>query len=257
MKKQPIYEFYWFGTCIRFLQDAGQGHGIKSPGGVIDNLTEFLGYLDTLSLNVTKRVAEDKLDAITKELEDSIPDQKLSSAQATKLSEIMGVIRVTLDAELSGVDAFTPTPKRLDLERLLSAVNDLFSPDTFNALPEIARYDFSEAGKCIAFELPTGAAFHILRGTESVLRKYYEQMIRQNRIKSLMWGPIVTDLRKRPKTKSYDVLNNHLDNIRASFRNPTQHPEAIYDIHEVQDLWSVCVDVVNRMVRILRDHGYA
>ena len=48
------------------------------------------------------------------------------------------------------------------------------------------------------------------------------------------------------------VLLNNLDNIRQSFRNPTQHPEKIYDIQEVQDLWSLCVDVVNRMSSDIR-----
>jgi hypothetical protein len=150
------------------------------------------------------------------------------------------------------VGAFTPTPKRLDLTRLLSDVSSLFAPDVFNALPSGARYDFSEAGKCIAFERATAAAFHILRATEDVLRFYYNGMVRHRRITSLMWGPIVIDLRKRTLTKQYEPLNNHLDNIRVSFRNPTQHPEAIYDVHEVQDLWAVCVDVVNRMIRTLK-----
>src|SRR5687767_6428536 len=109
--------------------------------------------------------------------------------------------------------------------------------------------------KCIAFERPTAAAFHILRGTEDVLRSYYRRMVRNGRIKSSMWGAIVQDLRKRGATKAHVTLNNHLDNIRSSFRNPTQHPEAIYDIHEVQDLWAVCIDVVNRMHKALVAEG--
>jgi hypothetical protein len=66
-----------------------------------------------------------------------------------------------------------------------------------------------------------------------------------------------TDARFDLRCDFHGEVNNHLDNIRVSFRNPTQHPEAIYDIHEVQDLWSICVDVINRMVKILKDHGYA
>ena len=83
----------------------------------------------------------------------------------------------------------------------------------------------------------------------------YSQMVKRNRITSTLWGQIVNDLRRKSLTKKYDALNNHLDNIRVSFRNPTQHPEKTYDIDEAQDLWSVCVDVVNRMVRILREES--
>ena len=67
----------------------------------------------------------------------------------------------------------------------------------------------------------------------------------------MMWGPVVTDLRRRPKTKEHTTLYNNLDNIRLSFRNPTQHPEKLYDIHETQDLWHLCAEVINRMARLL------
>jgi len=163
--------------------------------------------------------------------------------------------RLTLDAEIIGIHAFTTTPKRLNSEKLLDDVSSLFAPDAYSSFPDIAKSDFAEAGKCIAYELPTVAAFHILRATEANLRHYYKQRIKQKRIASEMWGPIVEDLRKRSKTKTHTTLNNHLDNIRLSFRNPTQHPESVYDIHEVQDLFSVCIDANNRMFKILKNES--
>lgn len=93
----------------------------------------------------------------------------------------------------------------------------------------------------------------MLRGTEDVLRFYYKQMIRRQRVSSLMWGPIVIDLRKRTITKKYTALNNNLDNIRSSYRNPTQHPDAIYDIQQAQDLWPICVEAINKMIGVLKD----
>lgn len=103
----------------------------------------------------------------------------------------------------------------------------------------------------MAFERPTAAAFHILRAAEDVLRSFYEKVVKQKRITSRMWGPIVIDLRKRTAMKNEAALLNNLDNIRASFRNPTQHPEKIYSMDEVQDLIFLCVDVINRMAAFL------
>jgi hypothetical protein len=117
-------------------------------------------------------------------------------------------------------------------------------------LPTIARFDLDEAGKCIAFERPTAAAFHLLRATERVLVAFYEALARHKRAPR-MWGPMVTDLRKRKAAAQHEVLLNNLDNIRRSFRNPTQHPELTYDIHEVQDLWGLCIEAINRMVKVL------
>jgi hypothetical protein len=59
---------------------------------------------------------------------------------------------------------------------------------------------------------------------------------------------MIKHLRER-RSAPPKVLLDHLDGIRTNFRNPTQHPDATYDIHEAQDLFSVCVDAVNRAAR--------
>ena len=93
-----------------------------------------------------------------------------------------------------------------------------------------------------------------MRGTEAVLRAFYLRLVHRKRVKQLLWGPLVQDLRVRRKfagATEYTVLFANLDNIRLSFRNPTQHPDKIYDTQEVQDLWGLSVDVVNRMAKDL------
>lgn len=253
MIKQSIGSYYEFGTQMRYLQDMAQGHRIKAEDCVLDNINRFLSSLDKLGLVVTKRAAwklRNCRDALLK-ADNDILDAK----QGAELSTVMTDLRLTLDAEIQGVHAFTTTPKRLDSEKLLNDISSLFAPDTYASFPDIAKYDFAEAGKCISFELPTSAAFHILRATEANLKHYYKKLIKHKRIESEMWGPIVQDLRKRNKTRIHTTLNNHLDNIRLSFRNPTQHPEAVYDIHEVQDLFSVCIDANNRMFKILKENS--
>ena len=69
-----------------------------------------------------------------------------------------------------------------------------------------------------------------------------------------MWRDIVVALKKRRDPPPAELLDN-LDNIRKSFRNPTQHPEKIYDIEEVQDLFGLAIDVVNRMTAYLTRKG--
>lgn len=235
---------------MRYLQDARVGANIKGPEFILKNIERFLSNLEKLKLVVTNRAAW-KLRNWKQAIEKS-ENESMTATQASELVRIMNDLRLTLDAEIQGIYAFTTTPKRLDSEKLLKDVASLFAPHTYDSFPDIAKYDFVEAGKCTAFELPTSAAFHILRATEANVRHYYKSMIKQKRIASEMWGPIVQDLRKRNKTKKYTTLNNHLDNIRLSFRNPTQHPEATYDIHEAQDLFSVCIDANNRMFKILK-----
>jgi hypothetical protein len=252
MERRSITEYVAFGASLRYLQDAVEGMPIHGKALILWNLGRFLNKLKKFQLSVTDRAAHD-LRSLARELFQTEDKAVLSAEQVAKLKSMITVLRITLESEVKGIESFFITPKIIDVTKLLDGVPSLFAPGVFNSLPVIARYDFSEAGKCIAFERPTAAAFHTLRGTEDCLKHFYCSFIRRKRVKDLMWGPMVNDLRANAKTKKFETLNNNLDNIRLSFRNPTQHPEKIYDIHEVQDLWSLCVEVVNRMCRILKE----
>jgi hypothetical protein len=248
MISRSIFLYYWFGTCIRYLQDARAGAPITGVGHIRENLDHFFSYLKNLDLLVTQRASE-----ALKKFSDQLPKDdasKLSYEQGVELNRLMTEIRTTLEAELEGFEAFVITPKRLDVKRLLTDAGSLLAPGVYDKLPPIAQFDLSEAGKCTAFERPTAAAFHLLRATERVLVAFYEVLARHNRV-SRMWGPMVIDLRKRKNAKKHEVLLNNLDNIRKSFRNPTQHPELTYDIHETQDLWGLCIEAIGRMAKAL------
>ena len=178
---------------------------------------------------------------------------KTSEDIASAIRDLMKNIRKTLESEIALIDVYIPTQKRYDVNRLLEDVASLFTPGIFVQLPALAQYDLNEAGKCTAFERPTAAAFHSLRAVEGVLRHFYTSLIKQKRLaqEKQNWGPIVEVLRSKSKTKKYSTLYNHLDNIRNSYRNPTQHPDIKYDIHEAQDLFGLCIEVINRMNQIL------
>jgi hypothetical protein len=248
MQSKSIGEYFKFGTGFRFLTDAEPHYKVHGDAYVLSNILVFLQYLEELSLFVTKRTkAAHELNLFADKLKKMPPDSKLGNEGAAELRRIMRDIVETLKAELKGKSAFITTEKRIDISKLLFDMKSLFPSGVFDLLPEIAKYDLNEAGKCIAFERSTAAAFHLLRGTESVLRDFYCSLVKRGRF-DMMWGPIVTHLRKIRKHPDITLLNN-LDNIRVSFRNPTQHPEKTFDIDEVQDLFGLCCDVICRMIR--------
>lgn len=246
MQSKPILEYIFFGTALRYLQDVDAGFTVHGEEYVLYNIDSFLYSLQEFDLPVTQRAAYE-LQAFRDKLSKSASDSKCTVEEANELCKIMEDLRKTLFAEAKGNIAFVVTDKRIDVNKLLSDVPSLMVPHVFGTLPDVAKYDFVQAGKCIAFELPTAAAFHMLRGTEAVLRHFYCSVVQRNRV-ALLWGPMVESLRRCKKSLPLPLLDN-LDNIRRSFRNPTQHPEKIYDIQEVQDVFSLCVDVVNRMAK--------
>lgn len=249
MESKRISRYIVFGTELRYLQDCQEGWVVHKEAFVLENINRFFNHLNEFDLPVTQRAAFE-LRKFRDRLRESKTDHVLTNDEASELSNIMKDLRKTLFAEAGGNIAFIVTDKRIDVNKLLSDMPFLMAPDVFDSLPDIAQYDFIEAGKCIAFELPTSAAFHLLRGTESLLRQFYCSFIRRGRV-DLLWGPMVKHLKDRKKRIAQPLLDN-LDNIRRSFRNPTQHPDKIYDIQEVQDLFGLCVDVVNRMAALIK-----
>ena len=255
VERHTLHEYFWFGTCVRYLQSVNAGEPIHEPpessgaGFVLFNLDQLFSHLADLNLKVTTRAAW-RLRPLRDELAASEQLAKLTLDQANRLRLLIKELRLTIEAELQGLDAFVPTPKRLDVRALMDDVSQLFAPGIFAKLPVVARVDLSEAGRCLAMERPTAAAFHMLRGTEAVLRAFYHTLAKRKR-NATMWGPIVADLRRRRSANEQSIVLNHLDHIRVAFRNPTAHPEKFYDIQEAQDLWSICADAINRMALVL------
>ena len=249
MIKQPIWTYIQIGTSLRYLQEAEEGRLLKekdNPSWILDNIKWTLDSLDKFGLPVTKRASTELQNFYNKHKNCKF-GSRLTQKQASELREIVINLRRTFSAEAKGIFAYIVTDKRIDVDKLLDDVPALFSPRIFQLMPDIAQYDFMEAGKCIAYELPTAAAFHTLRGTESTLRLYYCNHIKRRRLTTLLWRPMVEHLRKCKKPIPKILLDN-LDNIALNFRNPTAHPEYKYDIYEVQDLFNLCVDVNNRMI---------
>ena len=212
---------------------------------VIVNLTDFLSFLKEHELKVTQRVDGGTIQSHIDKLAALSADEKITAENSKELVELSKKIDPTLDAELQLREAYILTEKQFPLPTLLDHIDRLFWKDVFAFLPLPIQDDFREAGKCIAFERPTAAAFHILRATEGALRIYYRALVKRGFDNEATWGKMVTELRTRKRASR--ILLDSLDNIRNNFRNPTMHPEYSYGIDEVQGLLPLCADSVNRI----------
>lgn len=246
MQSESIWRYIFLGTALRYLQDHETGWRIQGEGRLLNNI-EFVEYLlEQAGLVVSARAFEREVMPIKRRLQEAAEDAVLEEQDAADLHDAVNGFRIALEAEAEGKVAFIVTDRRYDANKLLTDVGHLLRPGIYESLPDIAKVDMAEAGRALAFELPTAAAFHLLRATEQVLRDYYVAWVKRNRVNPLLWGPMVSSLRRRSKSPP-DALLNHLDHIRKNFRNPTDHPEKIYDIEEAQDLFALCCDAIGRM----------
>lgn len=128
-----------------------------------------------------------------------------------------------------------------------------FPPKYRSLLPTLTRSDVDQAGKCLAFDLPTAAAFHLLRGTEAVLREYYECVVpgaKRPAPKMRNWGAYIKLLREH---NGDSKITSILDHLRESYRNPVLHPEENYTDESAQVLFGVCVSAIVMMIDAIVD----
>lgn len=161
----------------------------------------------------------------------------------------------TLNAELNIISAYyINSSKRIANEILENNIQKLFAKDVFQYLPEIARYDFDESGKCLLLNRFTACAFHTLRGTEDVLKFYYEKLLDISAKEHQTWWNFYEEIEKFNKNaqpKISEELLNNLNNLRKFYRNKAQHPQMIYNSDDVQDLLFNCIKSINEMIQDL------
>ncbi len=246
MREISIAKYILLATSVRYLQDVSAGILIKGDALILHNIKAVFNAFDEHSLPVSAHAAH-KLKEKMEEFEEKGDDDILTNEDVGELKEIMRELRPTIIPESSGIFIFITSEKIYSIDKLLKNVFSLMPKNTFSLMPEIAKIDFEEAGKCIAFDRATAGAFHILRGTEGVLRQFYCSIVKRGRIDPLLWGGMTKHIEKRRGAYKYAI--NQIDLIRRNYRNPTQHPEKIYDIDECQTLFGLCVHAVELMVK--------
>jgi hypothetical protein len=133
-----------------------------------------------------------------------------------------------LAAELSIADLYAVTPKRgFDTTALAERGAEIFPPDLVKKVPESAK-DAAEAGRCLAFELPNGAGFHLHRIGELVMRRYYDVVSNGKPRPEQRNISAYIDALKNAGVKNKKILSA-LAGLKNFHRNPLLHPDESLD----------------------------
>lgn len=263
MNKVEIYEYYSFGYNYNNLLTRSSQDTIEEFSKKIE---DYVNFINDLKLKVTKsslklqgiNVDFEKLSKLNKGKKKSEPVPKeIHESIITKIKNT----DKTLDAELNIISAYyLQNDKRISQEILESEMSKLFANNVFHSLPEIAFYDFDEAGKCLLFNRYTACAFHTLRGTEDTLKFYYQKLLNVVAIESQTWWNFYDEIEKsitngKITPKPSEELMINLNSLRKFYRNKTQHPQMIYNSDEAQDLLFLCVKTSSEMINDLEKRG--
>lgn len=242
------YSYIQIGLAIRLLRNVDKTSKKKF---VLDSIETLIECLEEGNFEVTIAAMKSRtyLQMVSelKCLEDE--SAEIGEGLAKKVVREFKTIESVVFPESSIKKIYILPNRRFNSEYLLSDPGKLLADGVFEKLDEIARHDISSACRCLLFGEATAAAFHILRATEAVLKSYYFHHKRTKRLPKPMWANMLDQLRAKTRNKPPAILLNSLDLIRSAYRNPTQHPEATYEIDSAQDLFGVCLDSIGKMGR--------
>lgn len=246
MDHKNCYGFIHIGLLIRLFVNVDQHREKKN---ILDLLKRFNNELSDASFEVSLAYMGSstyrQIVSRIKKLESDT--STLGPEIAEDLSDCFHTIEKIVFSESCTKKIYLLPLRRFNTDALLNSPQNLLAQGAFEKLDQIAKSDIGSASRCILFGEATACAFHILRATEAVLKQYYFHHKRQNRLAKPMWGNMLDQLKAKNRNKPPAPLLNALDVIRTSYRNPTQHPEAIYTIDSAQDLFGVCLDAIGKM----------
>lgn len=147
---------------------------------------------------------------------------------ASMLGELYSKFETLFISDLQASALYLVSPKSgFDTGALIELGIALFSRDLAERIPACVP-DIQQATRCVAFELPTAAGFHLHRAHESVLRVYWDCVTGgAERPKENNMGVYLRELDKLNKGRK--EVRSHLHSIKNFHRNPLMHPEQSLD----------------------------
>jgi len=173
----------------------------------------------------------------------------LEDWEVDHLKNVYSKFETILISELQSLSIYLVTRKSgLDISSMVDSGKVFFSKDLEIKVPS-ATPDLEQAMRCIAFELPTAAGFHLHRANEAVLRVYWDSVTDgATRPSKNNMGVYLSELEK--KDKGNKSVRAHLQSIKDFHRNPLMHPDQSLDsLDEAIDLMAAVRCAIGYMLK--------
>lgn len=142
---------------------------------------------------------------------------------------------------------------------LVTQGSHIIPGDARAEIPQEAIKEFDDAGRCLAFDLPTACGFHALRGLELTMDAYLQAFdVPTKNMKS--WNDYITaakkladntDAIKRPSAKVAAML----DRMRELDRNPLMHPRDTLDEVSANMLFQLSAITAVEMIKDIKSNN--
>jgi hypothetical protein len=264
MLRSNTYQFYHFCSQVQPLKSLHQpGQKVKVFEMILDlwhgieALNKLLNdEIIPVPLRMSGVAAKKAVEAIQVIAGPEFPkrfpensDGEIDEYSLYSLKEKINELEIVLSHELPQVDTYCLSRKAIyDTSELVEHADKIIPAQLMERISDEAIYELRQAGRCLAFECPTAAAFHLLRATETVLRTYFVALVKEEP-KKRDWGYYIDTLKK---SSAPEKVTGVLDQIRQVHRNPTIHPEDVLSMDEAIVLFGICQSAIVAMASDLQ-----
>ena len=215
-----------------------------------DEQLDKLHYESFLSLKALQPKADKITSEVRGEMEGVILNAlRVQEDRAEAISEAITEFEMVLEAQTPF--AYTYMIEQLRgfmMPILVDGADQNFSDKTTKVINEEIKKDIREAGRCLAFELPTAAGIHMMRAFEKVLRHFYKVSTGKEPGTTDIYK-LIRDLREHHPDTDPKILNI-LDQIRDLHRNPLAH-DVFLEIDEAVEIFDIAKSAITAMARKL------
>jgi hypothetical protein len=199
------------------------------------------------------------LDNFKDQLPQTVGKLVAGTMDAYRFTDLIGRLETLTAQELDAMPIWFVTKRRAySIDALIEKAETVLDPDTIPLLSARTTYDLRQAGRALAFEVPTGAGFHAVRATEAVARGYHEIVVGTKPDEGLPLGPLINGLRiKRDALTASlaidreDLLHiiiemlNRLNNV---YRKPITHPDMVLDLPSALNVFDSAKSAIELML---------
>src|SRR5580698_4902272 len=138
------------------------------------------------------------LDNFKDQLPQTVGKLVAGTMDAYRFTDLIGRLETLTAQELDAMPIWFVTKRRAySIDALIEKAETVLDPDTIPLLSARTTYDLRQAGRALAFEVPTGAGFHAVRATEAVARGYHEIVVGVRPDEGIPLGPLINALRNK------------------------------------------------------------
>jgi hypothetical protein len=247
-----FYLGWGIGALAISLQRSGETLSAHAPSALwaAYQLDLLVGASDELIALPLSKSAAQMLAALIRTTfsEEKLAERGQAEAEPHEIANIQtGITNLDalLSAELARCDLYFISKKRAwNMNQLIFSAEDVLSTSVKASLTDECKREIQEAGRCIAFDLPTASGFHIFRAIELVILEYFPVLgVQPPTARNL--GQYIQTLRSASVGAR---ITGMLEHLKDHYRNGIIHPEDVLTADEAENLFQFAASAISAMI---------